>query len=97
MTALVGGRVVLRGDVPDEAARAALLAGTADLVAQGVAVVDELVVRSGAPAPSGRVVVDDPILFPFDSTVISGDTAQAVERLAGILRLRPTWAGHVGG
>ena len=91
VTVIAGGRVVLRGPVPDEAARSALVAGTADLAAQGIEVVDELTVRAGAPDPTGGVVVDQPILFPFDSTEVSGDTARSVDQVARILRLRPAW------
>ncbi len=91
VTVLSGGRVVLRGEVPDEAARSALVAGTADLASRGVEVVDELTVRAGAPAPSGRVVVDEPLLFPFDSNRLPDDAARSVDQLARILQLRPQW------
>lgn len=91
VTVLSGARVVLRGDVPDEAARSALIAGTADLTGQGFEVVDELTVRAGAPAPSGRVIVEQPLLFPFDSNQLAGDAARSVDELARLFQLRPQW------
>lgn len=91
VTVLSGASVVLRGDVPDEAARSALVAGTADLTGHGFEVVDELTVRAGAPPPSGRVIVEEPLLFPFDSNQLAGDAARSVDQLARLLRLRPQW------
>lgn len=91
VTVLSGARVMLRGDVPDEAARSALIAGTADLTGEGFEVVDELTVRAGAPAPSGRVIVEQPLLFPFDSNQLAGDAARSVDQLARLLQLRPQW------
>ncbi len=91
VTVLSGGRVVLRGEVPDEAVHSALVAGTADLTGQGFEVVDELTVRAGAPAPSGRVIAEEPLLFPFDSNQLAGDAARSVDQLARLLQLRPQW------
>lgn len=91
VTVLSGGRVVLRGEVPDDAARSSLMADTADLAGEGLAVVDELTVRAGAPVPSNRVVVEEPLLFPFDSNRLADDAARSVDQLARILQLRPQW------
>ncbi len=91
VTVFSQGRVVLRGEVPDEAARSALIAGTADLTDQGFEVVDELTVRAGAPAPSERVIAEEPLLFPFDSNQLAGDAARSVDQLARLLLLRPQW------
>ncbi|MEZ5407727.1 MAG: OmpA family protein [Acidimicrobiales bacterium] len=90
-TVLDAGRVVLRGAVPDEATRSALVADAADLRRAGFEVVDELTVRAGAPPPSGQVLVEQPLLFPFDSNELPDDAARSVDELARILQLRPEW------
>ena len=91
ITVLSGSRVVLRGQVADDATRSAMVADTADLAGQGIEVVDELTVSAGAPPPSGQVVVEQPLLFPFDSNQLPDDAARAIDQLARVLELRPRW------
>ncbi len=90
------GRVSFEGLVPDEQTAQRLQAAFIALSGLGVEVVDNLVVTPGAPAPSGKVIVADALLFGSGQDQISGDPA-VLATLADLLIVNPTWTMTVTG
>ncbi len=88
--------VMFKGAVPDQATADNLLAAFLQLSGQGVQVVDELQVQEGAPAPSGRVVIGNSLLFGVDEDQLTGEPV-VLETLADLLRVNPTWTATVAG
>ncbi len=88
--------VTFTGPVPDQATADNLLAAFLQLNGQGVDVVDELRVVDGAPAPSGRVVIGNTLLFDVDQDQLTGEPV-VLETLADLLRVNPTWTATVAG
>ena len=71
------GRIVLRGPIADRATADVLAAQYAALGLAGIDVIDDLEITDDAPAPSGRVVLNDGILFAVGSADL-GTTDQGV-------------------
>ncbi len=88
--------VTFKGAVPDQASADNLLAAFLQLSGQGVQVVDELEVQDGAPAPSGRVVIGNTLLFGSDEDELTGEPV-VLQTLADLLRVNPTWTATVAG
>jgi OOP family OmpA-OmpF porin len=90
------GRVSFEGAVPDQATAEQLRSTFIALSGMGVEVVDNLEVRSGAPAPSGRVLVADALLFGIGEDRISGDSP-VLETLADLMIVNPAWTMTITG
>lgn len=92
-----GGALILRGTVSDQTTMDTLVASFADVEAASIEVVNEVTIASGAPEPSDRILVEDTILFAFDSTEMTDRGITIVTDLADILRARPDWTASVVG
>ncbi len=90
------GRVILRGDVADQATADRLMAEFADVGDAGLELVDELAVVEGAPLPSGLITIDDAVLFDVNSDELVGG-GTAIADLAAVLNARPEWQTIVVG
>lgn len=90
------GRVSFEGMVPDEETATELRAAFIALSGMGVEVVDNLMVQAGAPAPSGKVIVADALLFDSGQDQISGDPA-VLATLADLMIVNPTWTMTITG
>ena len=90
------GRVSFEGMVPDEQTADQLRAAFIALSGMGVDVVDNLTVQAGAPAPSGKVIVADALLFGSGQDQISGDPA-VLSTLADLMIVNPTWTMTITG
>ena len=90
-TRIEAGALRLIGEVPDQVTIDKLLESFADIDLGDTQLVNELQIVDGAPRPSGRIVVDDTILFEVDSDQIADSNATALRDLATILRARPAW------
>lgn len=95
-TVIESGRVILRGDVADQATADRLLAEFADVGDAGLELVNELTVVEGAPLPSGLITIDDAVLFDVNSDQLIGGNS-AVSDLAAVLTARPEWKAIVVG
>ena len=90
------GRVSFEGMVPDQQTADQLRAAFIALSGMGVEVIDNLMVQSGAPAPSGKVIVADALLFGSGQDQISGDPA-VLSTLADVMVVNPTWTMTITG
>lgn len=90
------GKVTFEGAVPDQATADKLQAAFIQLSGMDVEVVDNLVVQAGAPAPSGRVIVADALLFGTGQDQISGDSP-VLETLANLMIVNPSWTMTITG
>lgn len=90
------GRVSFEGMVPDEQTADQLRAAFIALSGMGVDVVDNLMVQAGAPAPSGKVIVADALLFGSGQDQIAGDPA-VLSTLADLMIVNPTWTMTITG
>ncbi len=90
------GRVSFEGLVPDQQTADELRAAFIALSGMGVEVIDNLMVQAGAPAPSGKVIVADALLFGSGQDQISGDPA-VLATLADLLIVNPTWTMTITG
>lgn len=90
------GRVSFEGMVPDEQTADQLRAAFIALSGMGVDVADNLTVQAGAPAPSGKVIVADALLFGSGQDQISGDPA-VLSTLADLMTVNPTWTMTITG
>ncbi len=90
------GKVSFEGMVPDEQTADQLRAAFIALSGMGVEVVDNLMVQAGAPAPSGKVIVADALLFGSGQDQISGDPA-VLATLADLMIVNPTWTMTITG
>ncbi len=95
-TVIESGRVILRGDVADQATADRLLAEFADVGDAGLELVNELTVVEGAPLPSGLITIDDAVSFDVNSDQLIGGNS-AVSDLAAVLTARPEWKAIVVG
>ena len=89
------GTVTLVGVVPDQGTAngmAALFAGTSDLTVR-----DELRIVPGAPAPSGRLLLADDVLFQPGSSDLDSPEDSVLVDLTAILVSRPTWRAVIVG
>ena len=91
------GEIVLTGEVPDQETIDKYLETFADLDPNSIQIVNELVIVPGAPRPSGRIVVDDTVLFDFDSAELADTDSTVLDDLATLFRARPAWAMTVVG
>ncbi|MGH1489514.1 MAG: OmpA family protein [Acidimicrobiales bacterium] len=95
-TVIEAGRVVLRGQVADQATLDRLTAENADVAEAGLELVNELTIVEGAPLPSGIISIDNSVLFEVGSDeLVTGDTS--IADLAKLLQVRPTWTATVVG
>lgn len=92
---LESGTLTLEGPVADQAVVDRLLADFADV--PGLEVVNNLAITPGAPLPSGRIVIDDAVLFGINSDVLGPIEGTVIEDLAEIFKARPTWTMAVVG
>jgi outer membrane protein OmpA-like peptidoglycan-associated protein len=92
LVVIEAGTLTLIGDVPDEQAAADLRASFADIDLATTEIVDQLRVVEGAPPPSGRILVDETILFDFDSARMLDPDNTVLQDLATIFDARPGWA-----
>ena len=90
------GRVTFEGMVPDQQTADSLRAAFIALSGMGVEVVDNLMVQAGAPAPSGKVIVADALLFGSGQDQISGDPA-VLSTLADLMIVNPSWTMTITG
>ena len=90
------GRVSFEGMVPNEQTADQLRSAFIALSGMGVEVIDNLMVQAGAPAPSGKVIVADALLFGSGQDQISGDPA-VLATLADLLIVNPTWSMTITG
>jgi outer membrane protein OmpA-like peptidoglycan-associated protein len=90
------GRVTFEGLVPDADTADRLRAAFVPLSGMGVEVVDNLVVQSGSPPPSGRVIVADALLFDSGQERIAGDSP-VLATLADLMVVNPTWTMTITG
>lgn len=90
------GRISFEGMVPDEQTANELRAAFVALSGMGVEVVDNLMVQAGAPAPSGKVIVADALLFGSGQDQISGDPA-VLATLADLMIVNSTWTMTITG
>ncbi|MGI9616756.1 MAG: OmpA family protein [Acidimicrobiales bacterium] len=91
------GELVLTGEVPDQETIDKYLETFADLDPASITIVNELVIVPGAPRPSGRIVVDDTVLFDFDSSELADTDSTVLSDLATLFRARPAWSMTVVG
>ncbi len=86
------------GDVPDQETIDKLLESFAD-IDLGTTTLDTsgLSIVPGATRPSGRIVVDDAVLFDVDSDELSSNNLPVLDTLATILVARPAWNATVIG
>ncbi len=90
------GKVTFEGAVADAATASRLQSAFIPLAGLGVEVVDNLTIEPGAPAPSGRVVVADALLFGSGQDQIDGDPL-VLTTLADLLRVNSTWTATITG
>jgi len=90
------GRVSFEGAVPDEQTANELRTAFIALSGMGVEVTDNLMVQAGAPAPRGKVIVADALLFGSGQDQISGDPA-VLSTLADLMIVNPTWTMTITG
>ncbi len=95
-TVIESGRVILRGEVADQATYDRLVAENADVAATGLELIDELAIVAGAPVPSGLITIDDSVLFDVNSDQLAGGST-AIADLALLLKARPEWRVTVVG
>jgi len=91
------GKLILRGNVPDHVTVDKFLATFGDIDFGNIEVVNELVVVEGAPRPSGRIIVDDSIVFAHNSDQITNPDATVLSDLAALFKARPAWMMTVVG
>ncbi len=84
--------LILRGEVADEVAREKMAESFDDISLDGIEIVDELEVVPGSPRPSGRIVIDDSILFAVDSDRLADLDSTVIANVAAIFRARPAWS-----
>jgi outer membrane protein OmpA-like peptidoglycan-associated protein len=89
------GRIILGGAVADRATADRLMAEFDGV--EGLEVVDELTIVAGAPLPSGRITIDNSVLFGFDSDRLTDAALPVIADLAALLRARPDWSITVVG
>lgn len=90
--AIEAGRIRLVGDVPDQVTIEKLVESFAD-IDLGDTVLDTsgLTIVPGSPRPSGRILVDDAVLFDVDSDEIAETETAVLDTLATIFIARPAW------
>ena len=94
---LGAGSLRLEGDVPDRVTVDKYLESFADIDLGETELVDELRIVPGSPRPSGRIVVDDEILFDVGSARIASPDSTILRDLATIFNARPAWSLTVVG
>ncbi|MEL7155104.1 MAG: OmpA family protein [Actinomycetota bacterium] len=90
--AIEAERIRLVGDVPDQVTIDKLVESFAD-IDLGATTLDtsELRIVPGSPRPSGRILVDDAVLFDVDSDQLADDDVSVLDTLATIFIARPRW------
>lgn len=85
-------KISLVGDVPDQVTIDKLVETFAD-IDLGSATLDTagLNIVEGSSRPSGRIVVDDAVLFGVDSDQLPDGEIPVLDTLATIFRARPAW------
>lgn len=91
------GRLVLNGEVADEATVNLLLSQFDDLAAAGSEVVNNLTINPAAPLPTGKIAVDDAIFFAIGSADLNPGDNQILNDLATVFKSRPEWTALVVG
>ena len=94
---LESGRLVLFGEVADQATLDQYVGEYADLGGPDLEVVSEVVVAAGAPAPSGRIIISNNGLFQVGGDQLSPDRGTVINDLALLLQNRPDWTATVVG
>ena len=93
---LAAGRVVFEGSVPDQETAERLRAAFIPLSGLGVEVIDKLKIEPTAPLPSGRVLVDDALLFGTANDQVETESA-VLTTLSDLLRVNPLWTMTITG
>jgi outer membrane protein OmpA-like peptidoglycan-associated protein len=92
------GRIVLQGPIADRMTADRLAAEYAALGLAGVDVIDNLTVAADAPPPSGRVVLNDAILFAVGSAELGATDQGVLDVLVAVATSDPnstmTIVGH---
>ena len=96
-TVLRGGVVYLEGEVSDQATADELLDQLSGLDSS-TTIVNDLTVASGAPLPSGRVVIADAIFFDSDSDAVKAVDQESLDAIVALAESRDdlvlTIVGH---
>lgn len=90
--AIEAGVIRFVGDVPDQLTIDKLVESFAD-IDLGATTIDtsDLTITPGSPRPSGRILVDDSVLFAVDSDELQDTDTQVLDTLATIFTARPAW------
>lgn len=91
------GAMVLTGNVPDQVTMDKLIETFADIDLGSTRLVNNLQIVPGSPRPSGRIVVDDAVLFEFDSDQLTDPESTVLTDLATLFNARPAWSMTVVG
>ncbi len=97
LTRVEPGRLVVVGEVADQATADRLLAEYADAEELGLELVDELTIVAGAPVPSGLITIENSSLFAIGSDQLLPDRGTAIADLATLLQARPEWTATIIG
>jgi outer membrane protein OmpA-like peptidoglycan-associated protein len=82
--------VTLEGAVPDPETADRYLSDFSDI--DGLTVVDQLIIDRDAPAPTGRVTIDTPVIFASgEATLDRISNGALIFRIAALLQARPEW------
>lgn len=95
-TVIESGRVILQGEVADQATYDRLVAENADVASVGLELINDLTIVDGAPVPSGLITIDDSVLFEVNSDQLGGGST-AIADVATLLTARPDWLVTVVG
>ena len=90
------GKVTFEGAVPDQATADRLQSAFIPLSGMGVEVIDNLTVQPGAPAPSGKVIVADALLFDTGQDQIDGDSP-VLQTLGDLMTVNAGWTMTITG
>jgi OOP family OmpA-OmpF porin len=86
------GRLALEGDVPDQKVADLLLEEFALIGELGESEVENrLEVVAGAPNPSGRIIIQDDLLFDVGSAELAGDGNSSLALVVKFFTARPDW------
>lgn len=91
------GAIVLTGNVPDQVTIDKLIETFADIDLGSTSLVNNLQIVPGSPRPSGRILVDDAVLFEFDSDQLTDPESTVLTDLAILFNARPAWSMTVVG
>ena len=91
------GAIVLEGEVPDQVTIDKLIETFADIDLGSTELVNELTIVPGSPRPSGRIRVDQSVLFEVDSATITDVDGTVLSDLARLFQARPAWKLRIVG